>query len=211
MCPEGKLLLGHTMTTRAGTKGVPRADREGLILAAATRHFAEHGYAATTLAGVASEAGITKPLVYSYFGPKEELFAACVAHASASLHAYTAAQPADSVLASVRTTLSALEQRPYDWTLVYATEVPAGTAAAETLRAHRKELVAPLISQVRKVGRRAGLRNGDDTALLTELWLGVLTALVRWWHAHPDTTVDDALARCERIYAAVLHLIEETS
>ncbi len=198
-------------TTRAGTKGVPRADREELILAAATRHFAEHGYAATTLADVAADAGITKPLVYSYFGPKEELFAACVAHASASLRSYAAGHRAGSLLAAVRTTLTALEERPYDWTLVYAIDVPHGTAAAATLREHRKALVAPMVAQVRSVGRRAGLRSNDDISLLTELWLGVLTSLVRWWHAHPNTTVDEVIARCERLYGAVLQMIEETA
>jgi AcrR family transcriptional regulator len=201
-------------TTKAGTKGVPRADREELILAAATRHFAEHGYAATTLADVAADAGITKPLVYSYFGPKEELFAACVAHAAANLQGFTSATPGtgvDAVLAIVRTTLSALEQRPYDWTLVYGIEVPKGTAAAETLREHRRRLIAPAVEQVREVARGAGLRNKDDIALLTDLWLGMLTSLVRWWHAHPDTTVDEVLARCARLYHALLTMIEETS
>lgn len=198
-------------TTKAGTKGVPRADREELILAAATRHFAEHGYAATTLADVAADAGITKPLVYSYFGPKEELFAACVAHASASLrrHVERDARDEDVVRAVIRPTLTALEQRPYDWTLVYGIDVPKGTAAATTLREHRKALIAPAIAQLRRTAESVDLTDDEDIALMTDLWLGMLTSLVRWWHAHPGSTVDDVLDRCTRVYAAALRLTKE--
>jgi len=202
-------------TTKAGTKGVPRADREELILAAATRHFAEHGYAATTLADVAADAGITKPLVYSYFGPKEELFAACVAHASANLQHHVErdreARDEDVVRAVVRPTLTALEQRPYDWTLVYGIDVPKGTAAATTLRDHRKRLIAPAIAQLRRTAESVDLTDDDDVALMTDLWLGMLTSLVRWWHAHPGSTVDDVLDRCTRVYAAALRLTKEES
>ena len=200
-------------TTKAGTKGVPRADREELILAAATRHFAEHGYAATTLADVAADAGITKPLVYSYFGPKEELFAACVAHASANLQQHVdrdrEASKEDRVRALVRPTLTALEQRPYDWTLVYGIDVPKGTAASTTLREHRRQLIAPAIAQLRRTAESVDLTDDEDIALMTDLWLGMLTSLVRWWHAHPGSTVDDVLDRCTRVYAAALRLTKE--
>ncbi|HSV39416.1 MAG TPA: helix-turn-helix domain-containing protein [Nocardioidaceae bacterium] len=201
-------------TTKAGTKGVPRADREELILAAATRHFAEHGYAATTLADVAADAGITKPLVYSYFGPKEELFAACVAHASENLRSQREAtleapRGVESGLAAIRGALTTLEQRPYDWTLVYGIEVPKGTAAATTLREHRRQLIAPAIAEVRGAAKSADLDDDDDIALMTDLWLGMLTTLVRWWHAHPGSTVDEVLARCARVYAATMRMTEE--
>ena len=55
------------------------------LIEAATREFARHGYAGTSLADVAQAAGITKPLVYSYFGRKDDVFVACLARASAKL------------------------------------------------------------------------------------------------------------------------------
>src|SRR5688500_12358608 len=66
----------------AGTKGlrrqVPRAEREEQMLAAATQLFAERGYANVPMDAIATQTGITKPLLYSYFGSKEGLYAACI-------------------------------------------------------------------------------------------------------------------------------------
>lgn len=41
---------------------------------AARTHFATQGYAATSLREVATAAGVTKPMVYYYFGSKEGLY-----------------------------------------------------------------------------------------------------------------------------------------
>ena len=62
----------------AGTKGVPRVDRETQILQIASEHFGTAGFAATSVAAVAEAAGISKPLIYSYFGSKEGLYEACL-------------------------------------------------------------------------------------------------------------------------------------
>src|SRR5215216_1569347 len=66
----------------AGTKGVARADREAQIVQAGCRTFGDAGYAATSVADVAEAAGISKPLIYNYFGSKEGLYAACLRHAA---------------------------------------------------------------------------------------------------------------------------------
>jgi len=56
-----------------GTPDEPNAI-EKLILKHAMRSFARRGYAATTLRGIASEVGVTAPLVSYYFKSKENLF-----------------------------------------------------------------------------------------------------------------------------------------
>jgi AcrR family transcriptional regulator len=48
------------------------------ILAVATQHFAEHGYAATDVQRVADELHVGKGTVYRYFPSKERLFLAAV-------------------------------------------------------------------------------------------------------------------------------------
>ena len=54
-----------------GTKGVPRADREQQILDAAVAEFGGRDYTHASMAAIAQRAGISKPLVYEYFGSKE--------------------------------------------------------------------------------------------------------------------------------------------
>jgi AcrR family transcriptional regulator len=57
---------------RAATQATD-AQRER-ILAAATRLFADQGYANTTTAQIARELGVAKPFVYYYFRDKQEIF-----------------------------------------------------------------------------------------------------------------------------------------
>jgi AcrR family transcriptional regulator len=49
-----------------------------LLLDAARRHFARHGYSATTVRDIADDAGVNVALISRYFESKEGLFAACL-------------------------------------------------------------------------------------------------------------------------------------
>lgn len=53
-------------------------DTKEAIRAAARRQFAEKGYEATTIRGVAAEAGVDPALVMHFFGSKDGLFGACI-------------------------------------------------------------------------------------------------------------------------------------
>lgn len=53
-----------------------REERQASILQAAARAFGRQGFAATSMDDVASEAGITRLIVYRHFGSKEELYRA---------------------------------------------------------------------------------------------------------------------------------------
>src|SRR6476659_1744415 len=62
-------MSAHTV---AGGGRMPRAEREAQILTVAEAVFAERG-------------GVTKPMIYEYFGSKEGLLAACIANARTQL------------------------------------------------------------------------------------------------------------------------------
>src|SRR2546430_498015 len=71
------------MSAKSGTRGapgrarVPRRLREREMVAVAERVFAERGYHSASMDEIATECGVTKPMLYAYFGSKEGLFAAC--------------------------------------------------------------------------------------------------------------------------------------
>ncbi|WP_298807226.1 TetR/AcrR family transcriptional regulator, partial [uncultured Gordonia sp.] len=65
-----------------GTKRLPRAVREQQMLDAAVRVFADHGFRDTSMDAIAAEAEISKPMLYLYYGSKEELFGACMSRES---------------------------------------------------------------------------------------------------------------------------------
>src|SRR6476659_2569119 len=62
-----------------------RDDRMEQTLAAAHGLFAERGYAAVTMEEIAAAVGVTKPLLYNYFGNKEQLYIACMERAGDAL------------------------------------------------------------------------------------------------------------------------------
>lgn len=57
------------------SKPTPKAEQ---ILIGAMQEFLEHGYADTSMARIATTAGVSKETLYSYFKSKENLFAAIV-------------------------------------------------------------------------------------------------------------------------------------
>ncbi|ANS26187.1 TetR/AcrR family transcriptional regulator [Rhodococcus opacus] len=61
-----------------GTKRLPRAVREQQMLDAAVDVFSDRGFHETSMDAIASKAEISKPMLYLYYGSKDELFAACI-------------------------------------------------------------------------------------------------------------------------------------
>ena len=66
----------------AGTKRLPRAVREQQMLDAAVEEFSANGFAETSMDSIAARAEISKPMLYLYYGSKDELFAACISRES---------------------------------------------------------------------------------------------------------------------------------
>src|ERR687891_2496194 len=62
---------------RSGRRPGRSGTREA-ILAAAGRHFAQHGYDRASLRGIAAEAGVDQKLIAHFFGSKQRLFVAAV-------------------------------------------------------------------------------------------------------------------------------------
>ena len=63
---------------RAGTRGMPRSLREQLILRVAGEVFADGGYDRASMDRIADLAGVSKPMLYAYFGSKEGLYVAYI-------------------------------------------------------------------------------------------------------------------------------------
>lgn len=57
---------------------IPREERTGDLLAAATELFLAKGYAKTTMADISAAAGVARGNVYWYFDSKDDIFAAVI-------------------------------------------------------------------------------------------------------------------------------------
>ncbi|MGW1893352.1 TetR/AcrR family transcriptional regulator [Streptomyces sp. NPDC002004] len=193
----------------AGTKGVPRARREEQILDAALEEFGRHGHAAASMAEIARRVGVTKPMLYTYFGSKDGLYAACVDHIGPRLlaamdEAMVSSPSQDGLPHAVLTAVfRTLEDRRHAWFVLYDRTLPHGSEPWRAARRHREA-----IDELAASGTAALLRvQGNDDALdadaLKYVWTGTVGALVGWWISHPELSAQDMSARCARLLSAV--------
>ncbi|MCW2814903.1 MAG: hypothetical protein JWN84_2358 [Nocardioides sp.] len=194
----------------AGTKGVARADREAQIVADACRVFGENGYAATSVADVAAAAGISKPLIYQYFGSKDGLYAAAVRHGAEVLSdeiertAASGTVGLERALVTLDGMFRVLEPQPWLWRLVFDPTAPEDGEAAHVYAEHEQRLLAFGAEGVGELLELAGDDDPGDLSALMAVWEQVFRTLVGWWIDHPDEPPEAMTARCERLFAAVL-------
>ncbi len=159
---------------------------------------------------IAEEAGVTKPLLYNYFGSKDGLAVACVDHAGARLVEAVAAAQTGPALGRVTQTLTAifriLEGSRFDWAVLYDATLRPGTEPWERARKHRRAL-----ARLRADGVREVVPAGDrlDADLATHLWFSGVSAAVAWWLDHPRESADAMERRLSRIAAALVEALAE--
>jgi AcrR family transcriptional regulator len=194
----------------AGTKGVPRAEREVQIVTVAIGEFAQHGYARASVIEIARQAGISKPLIYQYFGSKDGLYLACLHVVSSGLldRLQQAELDVDDSVASrihpLRAIFEALEPQRDAWRLLFDPSMPrAGEieAVAADYRARTTEIAA---SGSARFLQARGINSELDASALTAVWMGLVNSLVEWWLRHPDVTAAEMIKRCERLLVAIL-------
>jgi len=190
-----------------GTKGVPRADREQQILDAAVQGFAERGYAHASMAAIAQRAGISKPLIYEYFGSKEGLYLACLSRAGDHLVDRVVAAQTGTTLERARETLAAifnaLDGRRLDWAVLTDPTLPAGSAVHDAAQGYRDRMHRLAVEGTREVLAGRGLADADDNLLSAHVWEAIVTAVVDWWLTHPAETAAAMTKRCDRVIAAL--------
>jgi AcrR family transcriptional regulator len=197
------------LSSKAGTKGVPRVERERQILAAATEAFGRHGYEATTVAAIAARVGVTKPLLHQYFGSKQDLYLACLAPVGDRLlDAIRAAMAKRDTSASptplrvLNALFTALDAQRHMWFVLFDPSLPSGSEAA-----HRAAYYRDAIDDLAAIGtadllHTAGTGDPLDADALKHAWRGLCTALVRWWINRPDQSPVDMTQRCARLFEA---------
>jgi AcrR family transcriptional regulator len=194
----------------AGTKGVPRADREEQILAAASRLLGTLGYAGTSVAAVADQAGISKPLVYSYFGSKEGLYSACLRRAGEQLAvemeriARTGVVGLERGLRTLEGVFDLLEPQPWVWRLIFDPTAPTEGEVAEVLTTYTARITALAEEGVGELAGLVGITDPLDVSALVRVWMSVFDALVGWWVEHPDQTAAAMTQRCLRLMTGVV-------
>ena len=159
------------------------------MLEVAERMFAAGGFHAVSVDAIADGAGISKPMVYAYFGSKEGLYRACMAAAEERLFstigqgANPRADPEEQLWAGLLAFFTFVDEHRDSWTVLFGEATwGAGPFAGETARIRRR-----IARQVSGLLHRAAAEEGVDarrlvaTDPLGNALIGAAESLANWW------------------------------
>jgi AcrR family transcriptional regulator len=179
---------GMVQSTVSRSRRLPRAEREQQIVDIAHAHFAARGFGAVTMDEVAAAAGVTKPLLYAYFGNKERLYRACVEQAGEAMIAAvgeavaTAAGPAEALRDGLRAFFSFVDGDRDAWRVLFDETLPAGGELARSVEGYRTRLAALVAeTQLALIPQPGRERAATEVEALSNALLGACEGLVRWW------------------------------
>ncbi len=178
-----------------------RAERRLVIEEAASKLFAEQGYAATKLTEVAAAAGVTKQLLYQHFASKRDLHLALLARHRDELLAGTAAGMGgpgslpERIAGSVERWFAYVEEHPYALALLFrdTTGDPEIQAFYRELQASARAANAMLLRAQPELGLPE-----QEVEPLAELIRASTVGVALWWAEHPEVpreTVAEVVVR----------------
>ena len=177
---------------------MPRSVREQMILRVAGQVFAEGGYERASMDRIAALAGVSKPMLYAYFGSKEGLYLAYVERTGGELvqrlvgaDGNTGHPPTDRLRAVINEFLAFVEEHSDGWTVLFR-ELNARRPLAEQVAQLRAEIVSEVQSmlEAQNGSSWAGLRPPVSEGV-AEAIVGAGEALANWWLKKPDVRRED--------------------
>jgi AcrR family transcriptional regulator len=156
------------------------------MLDAAGAAFAAGGFAATSMDEIAAAAGISKPMLYSYFGSKEGLYVAYLARSGAALLESMRVTPAEKTTPEerLRVGIEAFfdyvdDHRP-GWAVLYQESASRGGPLSAELGALR-DRIAKGVSRV------------FASEAFAQAYVGAGESLANWWLEHPDVPKEEVV------------------
>jgi AcrR family transcriptional regulator len=178
---------------------MPRERREELILEVAGRVFAREGYHSASMDEIAELAGVSKPMLYAYFGSKEGLYLAYIERAGGELlERLENAQPGDrgpaSVLrARISEFLSFVDEHSDGWKVLF--RELGSTRPFSDQAAQLRERIAGTIRRMIEGGVSCSPGYPPPAAdAIAHALVGAGESLANWWLDHPEVPRDQVAA-----------------
>jgi AcrR family transcriptional regulator len=170
----------------ASGERLARPDRERLMLRAAGEAFAAQGFHASSMDEIAHAAGITKPMLYRYFGSKEDLYAAYLRMTGHDLidrvrAPHTRHQPPQARLrAGLHGFFTYVEEHRAGWTVLHGeSTTPSDAHIAREIAGLRARIIAMLTTLF-----------GDEA--VAHAFAGAAESLATWWVNQAEPSIDHA-------------------
>jgi AcrR family transcriptional regulator len=162
------------------------------MVAAAEKLFSEHGYHGVSMDQIAAASGITKPMLYEYFGSKEGLFLACMERARGQLFEAigSAVRGADDAQAALRAGIEAFltvadEQRT-TWPVLFG-EGGRFNEAAAAIRDEQAGLIAQLLRELPGWEREP---DPEELDAIAHIFVGAAEAVAFWAVERDERHID---------------------
>ncbi len=181
---------------------MPRAERERLILDIAGQVFAQDGYHSAAMDDIARLAGISKPMLYAYFGSKEGLYIAYIERTGQELlqrlqRDAAEPDPERRLRARVGEFFRFVEEHQHGWRVLF-NEASSSRPLAEEVAQLRDRIAATVGQQIRDA--RASDLDPVAADAVAHSVVGAGESLANWWLAHPEVSSE----RMAAWYAAVI-------
>lgn len=191
-------------TAATPRRRLPAAERRELIEQAATRVFAEHGYAGASIDEIARRSGVSPPVVYDHFASKLALFTRLLERTRDELLAMwvgelggdvdrraSLATPAERDAFQLRMERAFgawaryVEQNRFASRMYFleATGDPQARAAHREIQAQGRAALSAILG--RQPGAQRIARDADGLEMAAETMRAGLAGLAIWWDEHP--------------------------
>lgn len=169
---------------------LPRQERERQILNAAVTVFSRRGFHLASMDDIAEVAGVSKPMIYTYLGSKDDLFIACIRREGQRLmERIAAAVPAgltreERLYRGLLAFYEFVTQHRDGWIVLYHQARVHGSFAGEIAAARERiiVMVAALLARSSNVDAHA------RALPIAHALVGAAEALSDWALEHPEET-----------------------
>jgi AcrR family transcriptional regulator len=177
-------------------------ERRAQLLELGIRLFSERAYDDVSIDDIADEAGISKGLLYHYFGSKRDFYVATVREAAGQLLARTETDPAlppnERAAAGLDGYLSFVEEHAQPYAALMRSGIGADPEVASVVEETRDGFVTRILHDLGADGR-------DVFRFLLRSWIGLVEAASLDWLERKTVSRDVVLeAMLESLYAMLL-------
>jgi AcrR family transcriptional regulator len=168
--------------------------------------FAQAGYESASMDEIAELAGVSKPMLYAYFGSKEGLYLAYIERAGGQLlerlvNASAADEQSASVLrARITEFLSFVEEHADGWQVLFR-EAASTRPFAERVAEVRTRIARAIRRMIEETGVEYERPASDAVA---HGLVGAGESLANWWLDHPEVARDQVADWYFAVVQAVL-------
>jgi AcrR family transcriptional regulator len=170
---------------------MPRAAREQLILDVAGGAFARDGYHSASMDEIAAGADVSKPVVYAYFGSKEQLYLVYIERTGRELldRLERSARPGDPPLERLRARvtefLEFVDEHRDGWRVLFA-EAASNRPLADEVADLRRRIAAAVRRMLEETRHGALEMPPHASDGIAHAIVGAGESLANWWLEQPS-------------------------